>query len=164
MSQSQRTSYRLGMRHMRPRAPVAPPMTTEAKKDQSPRWKSYISNLSDLRDLALVITALSYVTGYVMWAYNSYRNDLGFINFVDYQYVTAGLIPLMTLAACALLMYVSIRYFEIWLLLAFIFLVFTSYLGLADKQDTFDEQMTKSTVVFSAYSIFLRWCLSGCDI
>ena len=54
----------------------------------------YLKSMADARDRLLVIATMLYITGYVVWAFNAWRNKLGLLPALDPQYFVAGFVPL----------------------------------------------------------------------
>jgi hypothetical protein len=56
------------------------------------------------RDGLLIATAVVYAAGYVVWSINAWRNDLGLLPALDFQYLLAGSVPLLI----ALVAYIAV--------------------------------------------------------
>jgi hypothetical protein len=54
-----------------------------------------LKELGSLRDGFLVTAALFYFFGYIVWAINAYRNDLGLLPALEFQYFIAGALPVV---------------------------------------------------------------------
>src|SRR5262245_47054884 len=63
--------------------------------------------LGDRRDGFLISGAVLYGLGYLVWSYNAWRNDLGQLPALEFQYLIAGIIPAVLIA----LTWVAIAFF-----------------------------------------------------
>ena len=61
------------------------------------RVGDWLKIAGELRDGFLVIAAICYFFGYIVWAITAYRNDLGLLPALDFQYFVAGVPPLLVL-------------------------------------------------------------------
>jgi hypothetical protein len=59
------------------------------------RAGDWLKNAGSLRDGFLVTAAIFYFFGYIVWAINAYRNDLGLIPALEFQYFIAGVLPVL---------------------------------------------------------------------
>lgn len=59
------------------------------------RVGDWLKIAGELRDGFLVIAAVCYSFGYIVWAITAYRNDLGLLPALDFQYFVAGVPPLL---------------------------------------------------------------------
>jgi len=74
------------------------------------RAGTWLRDAGNLRDGFLVTAAVFYFLGYIVWAINAYRNNLGLLPGLDFQYFIAGapavliiLALYLLIAACRLL-------------------------------------------------------------
>lgn len=51
--------------------------------------------IGELRDVVLVMAGIFYLFGYIVWAINAYNNKLGLVPALDFQYVVAGIVPVL---------------------------------------------------------------------
>jgi hypothetical protein len=63
------------------------------------RAANTLRNLGSLRDGFLVTAAIFYFAGYVVWAINAYRNNLGLLPALEFQYLIAGAPPVLIISA-----------------------------------------------------------------
>jgi hypothetical protein len=61
------------------------------------RFTQLLRQLEDVRKLLLAVAGLSYPLGWAIWSFNAHKNDLGPLPAVQYQYLVAGLVPLLIL-------------------------------------------------------------------
>lgn len=54
---------------------------------------SWLKWLGEHRDGQLVVTGITYGLGYLVWSYTAWRNGLGQLPALEFQYIVAGLIP-----------------------------------------------------------------------
>lgn len=57
------------------------------------RAGDWLKDVGSLRDGFLVTAAIFYFFGYIVWAINAYRNDLGLLPALEFQYFIAGAPP-----------------------------------------------------------------------
>ena len=63
------------------------------------RWlTSFLKNIGEIRDGFLVSAGAFYLFGYLVWSINAYRNKVGLLSALDFQYFIAGIIPVTLLA------------------------------------------------------------------
>ncbi len=87
-------------------------MTGQQDKQRKPTF-SWIQRLGALRDGFLVVSAASYVLGYLVWSVNAWQNNLGLLPALESQYFVAGIIP-MLLIGLAVLLFRGERRFRRW--------------------------------------------------
>jgi len=58
----------------------------------------FLKRLGERRDGFLVVGAYVYGLGYVVWSYNAWRNQLGQLPALDFQYFMSGLLPAALIA------------------------------------------------------------------
>jgi hypothetical protein len=59
------------------------------------RVSDWVKIAGELRDGFLVVAAICYFFGYIVWAISAYRNGLGLLPALDFQYFVAGAPPLV---------------------------------------------------------------------
>jgi hypothetical protein len=64
-------------------------------KKEFSKIKKAISQAGELRDGLLIIFASTYIFGYMIWSWNAWKNNLGLLPVVNYQYISAGMIPVL---------------------------------------------------------------------
>jgi hypothetical protein len=84
-------------------------MRAAAREQQrNPVWQWLISNATKYRDLVLVVAALTYPIGFLIWSIHAWKQDLGLLPVINSQYIMAGLFPLLFLGGCGLLVYLEL--------------------------------------------------------
>lgn len=68
------------------------------------RAANTLRNLGRLRDGFLVTAAIFYFAGYLVWAINAYRNNLGLLPALEFQYLIAGAPPVLSISALCFLL------------------------------------------------------------
>jgi hypothetical protein len=63
------------------------------------RLRGAIKSLGEYRDAVLVVASLVYLLGYLSWAFFAAQNNLGLVPALDAQYLVAGVLPTLILAA-----------------------------------------------------------------
>jgi hypothetical protein len=58
---------------------------------------NFVKRIGKLRDGFLVSGAALYGLGYLVWTYTAWRNDLGQLPALEFQYVIAGVVPAILL-------------------------------------------------------------------
>ena len=86
-------------------AHAQPPFTSVPKK---PGLEEGIKRIGTLRDGVLTSVGVVYIFGYGVWAYNAWRNNLGLLPALQFQYFVAGFLALAAIAASALVIYAGI--------------------------------------------------------
>lgn len=106
-----------------PQAPAEPqkavtPMATTSPSSQAPalsdveKIEHRAKALALMRDGIITGASVVYVCGYVVWSYNAWRNNLGLLPAIQYQYFVAGL-PLVFIAILVLAVIVAAAYCEV---------------------------------------------------
>ena len=67
-----------------------PPIPTDKPSIPTADWLKW---LGERRDGFLIAGAVLYGLGYVVWSYNAWRNHLGQLPAIEFQYLMSGLIP-----------------------------------------------------------------------
>jgi len=57
---------------------------------------SFSKVIAILRDSVLLTGSVLYVTGYIVWSIQAYKNNLGLLPLIDSQYFVAGFLPVVT--------------------------------------------------------------------
>jgi hypothetical protein len=57
--------------------------------------------IGKLRDPVLVMAGIFYLFGYIVWAINAHNNNLGLVPALEFQYVVAGIVPVLIVLAIA---------------------------------------------------------------
>ena len=69
------------------------------KQERNPLFRKrvgdWLKETGSLRDGFLVMAGIFYFFGYIVWAINAYRNNLGLLPALEFQYFTAGVIPVL---------------------------------------------------------------------
>lgn len=80
-----------------------------------PWLNELLKPIGDLRDGLLVTATILYITGYLVWSFNAWQNNLGLLPALDAQYFVAGLVPVLILSL-AYLIGRSVQYFllKVW--------------------------------------------------
>ena len=58
-----------------------------------------VKNIGEYRDALLVLISVDYLLGYFSWSFYAAENDLGLLPALDTQYLVAGVLPTLILAA-----------------------------------------------------------------
>ena len=66
-------------------------------------------DFSRVRDGFLVLAGVFYLFGYLVWAINAYKNHLGLVPALEFQYFVAGIIPVVILSIVVLLVIGYVR-------------------------------------------------------
>ena len=61
------------------------------------RIRNWLKPIGELRDGALVLVSVTYITGYMVWSLNAWVNQLGVLPVIDSQYFVAGFVPVSIL-------------------------------------------------------------------
>ena len=69
----------------------------EKQNSQTVRERAgeWLKGIGNLRDGLLVAATFLYILGYIVWAINAYRNELGLLPALEFQYFIAGAPPLL---------------------------------------------------------------------
>jgi hypothetical protein len=74
-----------------------PPTTTKGEALARVQVLQRVQSIGQARDGLLVLAGTLYVSGYVVWSINAWKNNLGMLPALDSQYFVAGVIPTMIL-------------------------------------------------------------------
>ncbi len=69
-------------------------MFTNSFKDFNLKFPKLIRRFGGYRDAILSMLGISYALGFIIWSFNSWKNNLGLLPLLDPQYLSAGFIPL----------------------------------------------------------------------
>jgi hypothetical protein len=67
--------------------------------------KDKLDKISKIRDVVLVNAIFIYISGYLIWSYSAWKNNIGLLPALDFQYVMAGWVPLFII----LMVYAGLR-------------------------------------------------------
>ncbi len=69
-----------------------------------------LKTMGEYRDAALVLISVDYLLGYFSWSFYAAENDLGLVPALDTQYLVAGVLPTLILAAAVCLVVLHVRF------------------------------------------------------
>ena len=81
-------------------------------------WSSLVKSIGELRDAVLVGVGFTYLLGYLLWSFVAWQRGLGFISIIDYQYLSAGIIPFVLIFLVVTLMMHAVDNIELQVFLA----------------------------------------------